>query len=108
MYRLNDHVKIQLNVPLDSVLKLMATSKILLHPTLEEPFGLSVAEGMSAGLIPVVPFKGGNTEFVPSRFHFKTEEEAVKIIIDAMKISFEDRLKISKYPAIFSVNKFKR
>ncbi len=107
MYRLNEHVKIQLNVPLDNVLKLMATSKILLHPTLEEPFGISVAEGMSAGLIPVVPFKGGNTEFVPSQFHFKTEEEAVKIIIDAMKISFEDRLKISKYPDIFSVNNFK-
>jgi glycosyltransferase involved in cell wall biosynthesis len=107
MYRLNEHVKIQLNVPLDNVLKLMATSKILLHPTLEEPFGISVAEGMSAGLIPVVPFKGGNTEFVPSHFHFKTEEEAVKIIINAMKISFEDRLKISKYPDIFSVNNFK-
>ncbi len=107
MYRLNEHVKIQLNVPLGNVLKLMTTSKILLHPTLEEPFGISVAEGMSAGLIPVVPFKGGNTEFVPSRFHYKTEEEAVKIIIDAMKISFQDRLKISKYPDIFSVNNFK-
>jgi glycosyltransferase involved in cell wall biosynthesis len=107
MYRLNEYVKIQLNVPINSVLKLMATSKILLHPTLEEPFGISVAEGMSAGLIPVVPFKGGNTEFVPSRFHFKTEEEAVRIILDAMNISFQDRVKISKFPEIFSVNNFK-
>jgi glycosyltransferase involved in cell wall biosynthesis len=107
IYRLNDNVKLQLNVPLNNLLKLMARSKILLHPTLEEPFGISVAEGMSAGLIPVVPFKGGNTEFVPARFHFKSEEEAVKIIIDAMKISVEDRLKLSKFPNIFSVHNFK-
>lgn len=107
MYRLNENVKLQLNVPLNDVLKLMARSKILLHPTFEEPFGISVAEGMSAGLIPVVPFKGGNTEFVPTRFHFKTEEEAVKIIIEAMKISVEDRLKLSKFPDIFSINNFK-
>jgi glycosyltransferase involved in cell wall biosynthesis len=85
----------------------MARSKILLHPTLEEPFGISVAEGMSAGLIPVVPFKGGNTEFVPRRFHYKSEEEAVKIIINAMKISVEDRLQISKFTDIFAVNNFK-
>lgn len=107
MYRLNENVKLQLNVPLHDVLKLMARSKILLHPTFQEPFGISVAEGMSAGLIPVVPFKGGNTEFVPTRFHFKTEEEAVKIIIEAMKISVEDRLKLSKFPDIFSINNFK-
>jgi len=107
IYRLNENVKLQLNVPLNEVLKLMARSKILLHPTFEEPFGISVAEGMSAGLIPVVPFKGGNTEFVPTRFHFKTEEEAVKIIIEAMKISGEDRLKLSKFPDIFSINNFK-
>jgi glycosyltransferase involved in cell wall biosynthesis len=107
MYRLNENVKLKLNVPLNDVLKLMARSKILLHPTFEEPFGISVAEGMSAGLIPVVPFKGGNTEFVPTRFHFKTEEEAVKIIIEAMKISVEDRLKLSKFPDIFSINNFK-
>jgi alpha-1,2-mannosyltransferase len=107
IYKLNENVKLHLNVPLNDLLKLMARSKILLHPTFEEPFGISVAEGMSAGLIPVVPFKGGNTEFVPTRFHYKSEEEAVKIIIDAMKISVEDRLKISKFTDIFSVNNFK-
>jgi glycosyltransferase involved in cell wall biosynthesis len=107
MWRLNETVKLQFNVPLSYVLKLIARSKILLHPTFEEPFGISVAEGMSAGLIPVVPFKGGNTEFVPKRFHFKTEEDAVKIIIEAMKISVEDRFKLSTFPDIFSVNNFK-
>ena len=107
MWRLNETVNLQFNVPLSYVLKLIARSKILLHPTFEEPFGISVAEGMSAGLIPVVPFKGGNTEFVPKRFHFKTEEDAVKIIIEAMKISVKDRLKLSTFPDIFSVNNFK-
>jgi glycosyltransferase involved in cell wall biosynthesis len=105
--KLNDHVKLYLNVPLNNLLQLMATSKILLHPTVEEPFGISIAEGMSAGLVPVVPFKGGNTEFVPKQFHYKTEEEAVKIIINAMDISYNDRLKISTITDIFSINNFK-
>ena len=107
MWRLNETISLQCNVPLNYVLKLMGKSKILLHPTFEEPFGISVAEGMSAGLIPVVPFKGGNTEFVPTQFHFTREEEAVKIIIEAMKMSDEDRLKLSKFPDIFSVINFK-
>jgi glycosyltransferase involved in cell wall biosynthesis len=85
----------------------MATSKILLHPTVEEPFGISIAEGMSAGLVPIVPFKGGNTEFVPKQFHYKTEEEAVRRIINAMNISYNDRLKISTFTDIFSINNFK-
>ena len=59
------HVKLQLNVPLNNVLKLMARSKILLHPTLEEPFGISVAEGMSAGLIPLFHSK----EVILNLFH---------------------------------------
>ena len=105
--KLNDHVKLYLNVPLNNLLQLMATSKILLHPTVEEPFGISIAEGMSAGLVPIVPFKGGNTEFVPKQFHYKTEEEAVRIIINAMNISYNDRLKISTFTDIFSINNFK-
>jgi glycosyltransferase involved in cell wall biosynthesis len=104
---LNDHVKLYLNVPLNNLLQLMATSKILLHPTLAEPFGISVAEGMSAGLIPIVPFRGGNTEFVPKQFHYKTEEEAAKIIINAMDTSHYDRVKISKFTDIFSITNFK-
>jgi glycosyltransferase involved in cell wall biosynthesis len=107
LYKLNDHIKLYLNVPLNNLLQLMATSKILLHPTLEEPFGISVAEGMSAGLVPVVPFRGGNTEFVPKQFHYKTEEEAANIIINTMKISYNDRLKISKYTNVFSISNFK-
>lgn len=105
--KLDDHVKLYLNVPLNNLLQLMATSKFLLHPTVEEPFGISIAEGMSAGLVPIVPFKGGNTEFVPKQFHYKTEEEAVKILINAMNISYNDRLKLSTFTDIFSISNFK-
>jgi hypothetical protein len=59
-------------------------------------------------LVPIVPFKGGNTEFVPKQFHYKTEEEAVKIIINAMNTSYNDRLKISKFTDIFSITNFKK
>ena len=52
--------------------------------------------------------KGGNTEFVPKQFHYKTEEEAVKILINAMNISYNDRLKLSTFTDIFSISNFKK
>ncbi|MFI5406300.1 MAG: glycosyltransferase, partial [Nitrososphaerales archaeon] len=60
---------------------LFSQSKIILHPTFKEPFGIAVAEGVSSGLIPVVPTMGGNSEFVPQRFQFG------QILIEELKIS---------------------
>jgi glycosyltransferase involved in cell wall biosynthesis len=58
----------------------MSRSKLYLHPLAGEPFGIAVAEAMAAGLIPVVPHVGGNSEFVPERYHYGTLEEAAEII----------------------------
>jgi glycosyltransferase involved in cell wall biosynthesis len=44
-------------------------------------FGISVVEAMSAGLIPVVPDVGGNSEFVLQQYHYNTFKQAVEIIL---------------------------
>ena len=62
---------------------------------------LTNSESMSAGLIPVVPDIGGQTEFVPSKFQYHTLEQAVKIIVSALDIPYSERALISN-----SVNKF--
>jgi hypothetical protein len=35
---------------------------------------------MAAGLIPIVPHVGGNSEFVPERYHYGTLEQAAEIV----------------------------
>jgi glycosyltransferase involved in cell wall biosynthesis len=58
----------------------MSKSKVYLYPVAGEPFRIAVVEAMAAGLIPVVPYIGGNSEFVPQRYHYRTLEEPAEII----------------------------
>ena len=64
-YNLDNNIKINPNVSFQDLQTQVKESKLYLHPTPEEPFGISIVEAMSAGLIPIVPDKGGGTEFVP-------------------------------------------
>jgi glycosyltransferase involved in cell wall biosynthesis len=83
-YGLKNFVKLEIGASFERLLHLMSKSKVYLHPLAGEPFGISVAEAMAAGLIPVVPHIGGNSEFVPERYHYSTLEEAAEIIKDAL------------------------
>jgi glycosyltransferase involved in cell wall biosynthesis len=58
----------------------MGKSKVYLHPLAGEPFGIAVAEAMAAGLIPIVPHVGGNSEFIPEGYHNGTLEQAAEIV----------------------------
>jgi glycosyltransferase involved in cell wall biosynthesis len=77
---LNTYVRLEVGASFERLLHLMSRSKLYLHPLAGEPFGIAVAEAMAAGLIPVVPHVGGNSEFVPERYHYGTLEEAAEII----------------------------
>lgn len=61
------------------VRKYLLKAKLYLHACCET-FGISIAEAMAAGCIPIVPSTGGQTEFVPSRLTYKNFDEFVKII----------------------------
>ena len=58
----------------------MKRSKIFFHPREGEHFGMSIVEAMSAGLIPVVPAIGGQSEFVPKEYQYRSLEEASEIV----------------------------
>ena len=55
-------------------------SKIYLHTMKMEHFGISIAEAMARGCLPVVHDSGGAPEFVPDEYRYRTPQEAAKII----------------------------
>jgi glycosyltransferase involved in cell wall biosynthesis len=101
LYGLSDFVQLKTNVDINHLLELFGKSKVLFHPTVGEPFGICVAEAMSAGLTPVVPSFGGNTEFVPESVRYNNYKEAAKIIMRSMNATLQQRLMLSN-----SVKKF--
>lgn len=79
-YKVEDRVKIMTNVSRTDLLNILRTSKVLLHPTLGEHFGVSIAEAMASGCIPIVHNSGGPREFVPNLFRFDEPSEAAQKI----------------------------
>src|ERR687898_491308 len=99
---LSDYVTFQVNVSFNKLISLMRESKVYFHPLPGEPFGISTVEAMSSGLIPVVPDIGGHTEFVPSKYQFRTFIEAIESVAVAMDASFSERIRISDSVRRFS------
>jgi glycosyltransferase involved in cell wall biosynthesis len=106
-YGLSDMVELKTNVDIQDLLRVFSKSKVLFHPTIGEPFGMCVAEAMSAGLVPVVPSFGGNTEFVPESLRYKSSKEAAKIIMRSMSASLHQRLNLSNSVKKFGKKHFK-
>lgn len=106
---LGDTIKIETDVSLSRLLELMGRSKVFLHPLAGEPFGIAIVEAMSAGLIPVVPHVGGNTEFVPKDYQFRTFEEAANIVARHVSASdMQERHRVSEIASQFSVDNYKK
>ena len=95
-YDLADYIKLEANVSFGKLLQLMAESKAYFHSLPGEPFGISTAEAMSAGVIPVIPCIGGSTEFVPKEYHFHTFGEAAELISSALDKPQSERNRISR------------
>lgn len=106
-YDLNSKVKLLINLDINKLSNIINNSKIILHPTKGEPFGIAIVEGISAGLIPIVPSKGGCTEFVPSCYHYNNEEEASNLIINSLDITTKERDSLAKEMTAFSEDNFK-
>ncbi|BCU68084.1 hypothetical protein HS7_15210 [Sulfolobales archaeon HS-7] len=74
------------NIGNEEKVKLFSRSKVYLNPTpYVEGFGVSVVEGMAAGLIPVTKNTGGVLDFVPKEFMFEKIDEAPSLITNAMR-----------------------
>lgn len=80
----SDRVKILTNVKRDQLRTILLNSKLYLHPAINEHFGVSIAEAMASGCIPIVHDSGGPREFVPEHLRYKSIEEAAIKIEKAM------------------------
>jgi glycosyltransferase involved in cell wall biosynthesis len=105
-YKLGKYVKFEINTNFEKLIDLMRRSKVYLHPLPGEPFGISVVEAMSAGLIPVVPDIGGYTEFVPSKYQYHTFGGAVEAIANAIEAPYSERNQLSESVRKFSVSNY--
>jgi glycosyltransferase involved in cell wall biosynthesis len=103
---IDDYVILKPNTPLDELFKLMHKAKVYFHPKSGEHFGMSIVESMAAGLVPVVPNIGGQTEFVPQKFHFKSLDEAANIITSSFALSQLERRDISDCVTKFSTSNY--
>ncbi|WP_148700610.1 glycosyltransferase [Candidatus Nitrososphaera evergladensis] len=101
-YDVSDYVKFKVNVTSDNLKTILRKGKVYFHPMPGEPFGISVAEAMSCGLIPIVPSVGGHNDFVPKRYRYVSLEDAVGKISFALSASQEDRTSISNLVTRFS------
>ncbi|HJR85108.1 MAG TPA: glycosyltransferase family 4 protein [Nitrososphaeraceae archaeon] len=104
---LSNMVDLKTNVDINDLLTLFGKSKVLFHPTIGEPFGMCIAEAMSAGLVPVVPSFGGNTEFVPRSLRYSNQRQAAKIILKSMNASLRQRFSLSNSVKKFGKERFK-
>jgi glycosyltransferase involved in cell wall biosynthesis len=79
-----DRVRVLTDVPGDRLREILRTSKVFLHTTFAEHFGVSIVEAMASGCITITHNSGGAKEFVPSKFRYDTIEEAAELIDKAM------------------------
>ncbi|MEB3797372.1 MAG: glycosyltransferase, partial [Caldisphaeraceae archaeon] len=90
-----ENVYLLKDLPRDEMVKVMASSKLYLHPPFAEHFGISVVEAMASGLIPIVYREGGAWSDIVSpidkRLGYSSVEEAVKAINYALEV--EERLR---------------
>lgn len=107
-FNLVDYVTVEIDISLDKLLSVMGKSKVYFHPRPGEHFGISIVEAMSAGLVPVVPDIGGQTEFVPLKYHFHTLEQAAQIMSSAFNIPDSERILISNSANRFSASNYIR
>lgn len=99
---------IRTNISFTELVELMKQCKLYLSQCPGEPFGISTVEAMSAGLIPIVPDIGGQTEYVPSKFHFHTFGEAVQVIHSTLNADDSERMRLSDSVRKFSINRYIR
>ncbi len=56
-----------------------------------EHFGVSIAEAMSAGLVPIVPAYSGSSEILPTEYQYHTLQEAADYIAKTTKYSDDEK-----------------
>ena len=82
---LEKRVKLLLNISREKQREVLQKAKVYLHPFVPyEAFGISVAEAMSAGCVPIVPDTGGLNEIVPMQLRYHSLEEPASLVKESL------------------------
>jgi glycosyltransferase involved in cell wall biosynthesis len=73
------------NASREDITGYLSKAKVYLHTTKTEHFGISIAEAMAKGCIPVVHNSGGAPEFVPNSYRYDDLPKASQIVTDAIE-----------------------
>lgn len=104
----SDIISFKISASFDELIGIMKKSKVYFHSREGEHFGISIVEAMSAGLIPVVPSIGGQTEFVPTIYQYDSLEQASQLVASALDVADKERQRISDSVKRFSEINYKR
>lgn len=72
----------ELGLEKEQYYRVLADSKRVFAPSLQETFGYGVVEGMALGCMPVVPNGLSFPDYVPRRFRYNTREEMMSMLLD--------------------------
>ncbi len=79
---LDDRIKFYPNASAELKADLLKRAKVYLHTMEGEHFGISIAEAMAFGCIPVVHDSGGMKEFVPEPNRYVNIEQAAEKVVE--------------------------
>jgi alpha-1,2-mannosyltransferase len=100
------NVYLKPNVPLEKLLEYMINARVILHAMKHEHFGMVVAEGMVAGLIPVVHRSGGVYYDVIECGRYGYAYNGLEDAIDRVEKALEDYSYKYKIVHEYAVRKF--
>jgi len=105
--KVDDRVAILTNASRQEIKSHLANAKVYLHTKKNEHFGISIAEAMAMGCLPVVHNSGGAPEFVPDQYRYTEIHEAAAIIDKAVQGWSSDKAqKMVEIAARFSETNF--
>lgn len=106
---LAERVSILTDVSKEKVIKTLLKAKVYLHPPTLEHFGISIAEAMALGCIPVVYDIGGVREFVPKALRYVDIAGAAERVSNAINLwSPEKGREMNGIVKSFSESNFRR
>jgi len=74
----------------EALMREVSSAKAYLHPAIYEPFGVSIAEAVMIGTIPIVSNKTGIKEFLPKELVADSLNDFIEKTIQVMELSKEE------------------
>jgi glycosyltransferase involved in cell wall biosynthesis len=106
-----ENLEVKVNLPMADMIEIYGKAKVYLHLMKGEHFGISVVEGMAAGLIPVAHKSGGCYHDILAQgkygFIWENQEDISEAVGKALKADNLRRL-VEERAKGFSVERFKR